>query len=45
MSRDVHGRTSVAEDMDVRERPDISVTITCLIVFAFERSAAELRVF
>ncbi len=36
MSRNVHGRTSVAED--------ISVTITCLIVFAFERSGAELRV-
>ena len=23
MSRNVHGRTSVAEDMDVRERPEI----------------------
>ncbi len=25
MSRNVHGRTSVAEDRDVRERPDIRV--------------------
>jgi hypothetical protein len=41
MSRDVHGRTSVAEDRDVRERPDIQCRLDLFLGFDFVQFTAE----